>query len=157
LVLEVGTTLAEEFKRQAEAVLAAYPDVPRQWSVEGDAIRLTLPPLDRDGFSIEIVGGVDYLNLFAGGAHEVFDLRTDSAPEVAARVLGCVRDLLSPDMQLRELAAGGRPYRWIIEARAAEGWHPEIETGLLFFNYFGERTERIYQNRQLSGRLVAAS
>lgn len=69
--------------------------------------------------------------------------------------LGLVRDLLSPDMRVRELRAGRSAYRWFIEAFDGRTWKVEHMTGLLFWNYFGRRSEHIYQNAVLPGRLAA--
>jgi len=66
--------------------------------------------------------------------------------------LGLVRDLLSPGMRLRELRAAGRPYKWILEGRLSGQWHTEQTMALLIWNYFGVRSERIYQNAHLPER-----
>ena len=155
----MAASIAEEFRRQAEAVLVRHPGLRHEWAVEeGGALRLDFPADGPDGFPVQVLAGEGYANVFALGAHELFEAGGDEPPgEVAAAALGLVRDLLSPDMRLRELSAGGRPYKWILEARdAGGGWRAEHETGLVFFNYFGARAERVYQNRQLPGRLVAA-
>ena len=36
-----------------------------------------------------------------------------------------------------------------------ETWQLEAETGLLFFNFFGKRSEHVFQNHQLPGRRAA--
>ena len=63
------------------------------------------------------------------------------------------RDLLSSDMRIREQRAGRHGYRWHAERLEGGKWVVESTTGLLFWNYLGWRSERIYQNTQLPGRL----
>ena len=55
-------------------------------------------------------------------------------------------------MRLREFRAGGRPYRWILEARSPSGWEVHSTMGLLFWNYFARRSESVYQNDHLTAR-----
>jgi hypothetical protein len=69
------------------------------------------------------------------------------------QVLGLARDLLSPDMRLRQLVAGGAPYKWIVEYHDGTSWRPEFVHGLLIFNIFGRRSTQTFQNHQLRGRL----
>lgn len=63
-----------------------------------------------------------------------------------------MRDLLSPAMRLREICAGGNPYRWLLEAATNHGWRVEYKMGLLFWNFLGRRSERIYRNDHLPAR-----
>jgi hypothetical protein len=58
-------------------------------------------------------------------------------------------------MRLRTRHAGGRAYKWLLERVTGSEWRAEHVTGLLFFNYFGRRTETIRQNHQLSVRVDA--
>jgi hypothetical protein len=55
-------------------------------------------------------------------------------------------------MQLRERAAGGSPFRWILEAVSDGQWQREYEMALLVWNVLGRRSERIYQNFHLAAR-----
>ena len=67
--------------------------------------------------------------------------------------LGFARDLLSPDMRVREQLSDERGYRWNLERRQEGEWALESTTGLMFWNYFGRRSERFYQNQHPPGRL----
>ncbi len=136
--------------RQGESALESGPRVAHAWEA-GDV--LAFPAQSHDGFEVRIVPAGRELIVFTQGYHEHLSGKPSTIVEQA---LGLVRDLLSPDMRIRERRAGGSPYRWVLERRAATGWEREASTGLLFWNWFGRRSERIYQNHQLPGRLVAA-
>lgn len=106
---------------------------------------------------MEVEAHPDGLMLFARGVHVHFDEHHDprlhDAEELVDEALGLARDLLSPAMRIRELCAGGKPYRWVMEYSDGAGWRGEQETGLLVWNYLGRRSERVYQNHALPGRL----
>jgi hypothetical protein len=136
-----------ELRVQATSILAEHPEVVHQWSEDW----LVFPPASPDGFEVSIDPEPHGVIVFTGvGVH----VHVDGSPEEAVRdAIGLVRDLLSSDMRVRELRSGGQGYRWILERREASGWIGEAQTSLLFWNYFGQRSERIYQNSQLPGRL----
>lgn len=95
--------------------------------------------------------------LFTRGVHVHFDEHYDpefyDTEELVDEALGMARDLLSPDMRIRELRAGNKPYRWFMEHSDGTRWHAVHVTGLLFWNYLGRRSEHIYQNHTLPGRM----
>lgn len=146
--------LAVVLRRQAEEVLAAHPGLQHEWVDQGAIVTLKFSPVDRTGFEVAVQAGAGYLHVLMGRNHDSFDVGECGADEAVSCALALVRDLLSPDMRLREIRSSGAPYKWFVEARASEGWRCESETGLLFFNYFGRRSEHIFQNRQLPGRLA---
>ena len=111
---------------------------------------LRIPAVESDGFDIEVEANGDGLELRAGGAHFPLD-GADTSTSVRD-ALGLIRDLLTPAMRLRETLAGGRPYRWRLESLNDDRWETEHEMRLLLRNYFGSRSERIYQNRHLPSR-----
>ena len=93
----------------------------------------------------------DEVMVTAGGAHT--NASPDGKPdELAAHVLGYVRDLLSPAMRIRERLAGGQPFKWAIELKRDGTWETEEWVGLFFYNYFGKKSERTYQNSVLPER-----
>lgn len=137
----------DELHNQTERILLDHPDIPHTW--RGDA--LVFLTTEASGFEIRLHPEEHGIVVFAGlGLHEHFE---ESPAEAVRDALGLVRDLLSPDMRVRELRAGRFAYRWILERMAGDRWLPESETGLLFWNYFGKRSQRIYQNKALPGRL----
>ena len=55
-------------------------------------------------------------------------------------------------MRIREWLAGGKPRKWAFEVLDDGEWVTEESVGLLFFNIFGRRTEKVYQNTVLPVR-----
>jgi hypothetical protein len=121
------------FRRRVDDVLARRPEIRPAWSE--DRVELTLPRRRDDGFDVLVEIGNDEVIVHAGGAHE----HLDAAVEF-------VEALLSPDTRVRELRSGQSAYRWFVEARRGDAWHVVCENGLLFYNYFGKRSQRIYRN-----------
>ncbi|MFC1975965.1 hypothetical protein ACFLXQ_06170 [Chloroflexota bacterium] len=66
-------------------------------------------------------------------------------------VFGFLRDLLSNNMRLRELRSNGQPYRWVLEGWNGKDWIMESTTGLIIYNYFGRKSEHIFQNQMIEG------
>jgi len=138
-----------ELRAQSTSVVMATPEIPHLWR-EG---ALVFPSSRDGGFEITIQPEASGVVVFTDvGLHIHLDASPDEAVQDA---LGLVRDLLSPDMRIRELRAGGRGYRWLLERRESNGWLCEAKTGLFLWNYFGRRGERVYQNQQLPGRLAS--
>lgn len=138
---------AAELRSQGDRIATQYPEVACRW--HGD--ELVFPKTAEDGFEITLQpdsGGVVVLTDV--GLH----VHVDGVPAEAVQdALGPVCDLLTPDMRVVELRAGGCGYRWRMERLESGRWLVEAQTGVLFWNYFGRRSERTYQNRRLPGRL----
>lgn len=150
-VEQIATVLREE----AANVLASHPDLHHEWSDEGSVVTLRFPPVDTLGFEVAVHAGEGYLYVLMGRTHESFDVDPRQPKEAVVAALGLIRDLLTPNMRLRELRAGGKPYRWFVENYDGSTWQLEAETGLLLYNFFGTRSEHVFQNRQLSDRGAA--
>jgi hypothetical protein len=139
---------AAELQTQGAQIASEYPEVSCRW--QGD--ELVFPKADDDGFEIRLqpdAAGV--IVLTDVGLH----VHVEGDPEDAVRdALGLVRDLLSPDMRVVERRSGQHGYRWTLERLESGRWLGEARTGLLFWNYFGRRSEQIYQNRRFPGRLA---
>ena len=141
-----------------QASLANSPEVKHTWSIDADEDHciLDISPCSDTGFSIPIEVSPDEITVSMGGAHEHFYREGTSPEELAGSVLGLTRDLLSPAMRVREQRAGGSAFQWHVEALQEDGtWLAEAMTGLLFWNYFGKRSERIYRNDVLPSRVEA--
>jgi hypothetical protein len=142
--------------RRAEEVLEDHPGLGHVESDdEQESVTLTFPRQTEGGFDVIVEATPKEIILFANGAHVQFDRPYDEEnPETQVeKALGLARDLLSPAMRIRERCAGGKPYRWYIEYLDYMQWHAEHETGLLFWNYFGRRSEHIYRNYTLPNRI----
>ncbi len=147
--------LCRTFVRIAKEALSSRPEVEHTWSIDADEDHciLDIPPCSDTGFSITVEVFPAEITVSMQGPHEHFPLDSD-AEELVRSVLGLIRDLLSPAMRLRELRAGGSPYCWHVEMLQEDGtWQTEFTTGLVFWNYFGRRSERIYQNDVLPSRV----
>lgn len=141
-------TYRHELRTQADLILVNNPALGHSWQTNGE---LVFPPKGPDGFEVRLKpDSHGVIVLTDVGFHEHFEGSPEQAVESA---LGLVRDLLSPDMRVREQRANGSGYRWILERRDGQDWKSESRTGLLLWNYLGRRGERIYQNRHLPGRL----
>jgi hypothetical protein len=146
-------TLCQSFVHQAKEALSHYPQIKHEWSINADKGHciLNIPEESDSGFPITVQVRPKEIIIMAGGAHTNLDL--DGNPDdLAAHALGFVRDLLSPEMRIRERLAGGKPYKWIFELYQDGHWIAEEWCGLFFWNYIGKRTEKIYQNRILPAR-----
>ncbi|HKG95027.1 MAG TPA: hypothetical protein VKA84_24130 [Gemmatimonadaceae bacterium] len=144
--------LRHELESQGRALLAAHPGLAHRWDEIPDGVRLVVPATGADAFEVAVQahehGG---LQVSGVGFHTHFDWQTTAA-EAVRDALGLVRDLLGPGMRVRELRAGDRPYRWELQAFDGQGWRTEEVTAQLVWNYFGQRSERIYRNVALPAR-----
>jgi len=127
--------------------------VKHAWSIDADQDHciLNIPKQCDGGFRITVEVRPDEVMVTAGGAHT--NAGPDGKPEeLASHVLGYVCDLLSPAMRIREFLAGGNPYKWAIELYRDGKWETEEWVRLIFYNYFGRKTEATYQNTLLPAR-----
>ncbi|NLH18332.1 MAG: hypothetical protein GX455_17290 [Phycisphaerae bacterium] len=145
--------LCREFVRQARSFFESYPQIKHTLSVDDDEDHciLDIPEETPDGFPVTVEVEPEQITVYALGAH------TSEGPEgnpvdFVARTLGFVQDLLGPNMRVREVCAGGKPHKWGIEILQNGQWQTEEWTGLIFWNYFGKKSERIYMNRILPAR-----
>ena len=74
----------------------------------------------------------------------IFDQIEDTESTVAD-VLGLIGDLLCEDMRLLISFWGARPYRWTTEQFDGTKWVRDHTGGLLFWNYFGRRSQNSYK------------
>jgi hypothetical protein len=140
-----------ELRAQANRVLESHVGLPHTWQEDGE---LRFAASSAGGFEVVLQPDSAGIIVFTSiGFHEHCEGPVAQAVQDA---LGLTRDLLSPDMRIREQLAGARPYRWHLERRHAAGWAIESTSGSLFWNYFAHRSERIYQNHHLPGRLEAS-
>jgi len=151
------SNLCRDFVQAAKAALSETPQITHSWAIAANEARcsLLIPKTNEDGFDVTVEASLDGIVVFAAGAHEHFDIPESTHQERIVAALGLVRNLLSPHMRIRELRAGKSAYRWHLEALHNNEWQTEGFTGLLFWNYFAKRSERILQNTTLPGRLAS--
>ncbi len=146
-------TLCRAFITEGMEILSGRLEVQHEWSIDQneDHCILNIPKQTDDGFDIRVEVCPDQITVYGEGTHRHFDFT--GSLEIVDSAFGLARDLLSPHMRIRELRAAGSPYRWFMESFQSDRWFVEQSTGLFFWNYFGQRSERILQNRILEGRL----
>ncbi len=144
-------TLCRAFVKTAKEILANYPNIRHEWSIDDDNDHciLDIPRQSETGFNITIETFPSEIIVSADGPHHHFDDVKDIKATVD-NVLGLVRDLLSPAMRIREIVSNGRPYKWHLESQQHGQWIIENTTGLFsIFALLGKKSERIYQNNIL--------
>ena len=149
-------TLSKIFTRFAKDALSQHPQIKHSWSINDelkDQCKLEIPKQNDKGFDILVNVSLHEIRVFAKGIDFVHFSIVDNFEEAVIDLLGLIRDLLSPHMRIRELRAGNSAYRWYMESFRNRKWIVEQTTGLLFWNFFGKRSEKIYQNSTLEGRL----
>jgi len=88
--------------------------------------------------------GVDEFILHTGPLHShVLRDTGDSDEEFVKEQFYHIRSLLSPLARIVERRSNSKPYKWTLEFRHGE---PGETMGLIFFNYFGRRSQRYLQN-----------
>jgi hypothetical protein len=145
--------LPESFRRYGTTVLARNPEVAHEWSTEPDSCDLSIPARSPNGFDIRFEIDPNAVTLYWGNWHTRFE-PTDTVVE---DLFGLLRDMLSPDMRVRELCASSNPYRGFLESYDGTRWSTEHEMALIFWNYFGKRSVRTYSNSVLPGRMSKAN
>lgn len=146
-------TLPEAVRRYGTAVLAKYPEIVHAWFAEPGSCDLSIPASHTNGFDIRLSAEPDAITLHWGNWHTRFE-PTAGTDTLVEAVFGLLRDMLSSDMRIRELCAGHNPYRGFLESYDGSRWSREKEMGLIFWNYFAERSVRTYSNSTLPGRMV---
>jgi hypothetical protein len=142
-----NSALCRSFVEYGKRLFAKHPELLHSWKIDDDEDHciLDIPKRADNGFGITVGVAADEISLFCEGFHEHYPLEGD--PDTFANhYIGFLYDLLTPLMRLREHLAGESPYKWALECLEGDIWRPERTTGLLFFNYLGRRSERIYQN-----------
>jgi hypothetical protein len=149
------TDLLGSFQRYGRSVLASSPEIVHQWSKKSDSCELRIPASSPNGFDIRLEVSAHTVTLGWGRWHTPFELDAEIETFVE-NLFGLLRDMLSPDMRIRELWTWPFPYRGFLESFDGTRWSVEQETGLILWNYLGKRSVRIYSNSVLPGRMSMA-
>ena len=144
--------LPESFQRYGTAILAKNPEIAHQWSTASDGLRLSMPSSGPNGFDIECEIAAEAITLCWGNWHTRFE-PTAGNDALVESLFGLIRDMLSPDMRLREFRAGSAPYRGHLQSFDGTCWSTEQEMSLIFWNYFGRRSVQTYSNAIRPGRM----
>ena len=145
--------LPDSFRRYGTTVFSRNPEIVHVWSLEPNRCELSIPARSENGFDIRFEIDLNAVTLYWGNWHTRFE----STDRLVEDLFGLLRDMLSPDMRVRELCANSNPYRGFLESYDGSRWSTEYEMGLIFWNYFGKRSVRTYSNTILPGRLSKAN
>src|SRR5689334_1327969 len=101
--------LPESFRHYGTTVLARNPEIAHEWCIEPDGCGLSIPALSPDGFDIQFEAEQGAVTLYWGSWHTRFE-PTAGVDRLIEDLFGLLRDMLSPEMRVRELYAGPHPY-----------------------------------------------
>ena len=140
------------FEQHASEILASHPELRTKWeATKTGGRRLTIYKQDESGFDVVVDAETYGLYPYAGDWHgSAWDLN-GNCEELCKGFMGFIRSLLCDDSRLKVSYAGSWPYKFVL-TYPIEGGFESSETGLFFFDYFGKRTTRIFQNRHLPPR-----
>ncbi len=142
------------FKRLVAESLESYQHIRYEWeNDENNALSLRILKQNEDGFDVSIYLDNNEITLYTvGGHHEHYSFEESESPEQHIKnILGLVRDLLSNKTRIILKLAGSKVYKVITQAWNGKQWLDEDTSGVLFFNYFGQRSEKILQNNLVDG------
>ena len=149
-------SLSDTFFALASERFASYPSVRHTWSgPERSGKRvLELPSEAESGFTVRVDCEPYGLYVYAGDWHGApFECGPDAATleTTAEDCLGFIRTLLCEDSSLEVAYSSNKPFRWALSYPTDVGVQRE-EVGLFFYNYFGSRSKRVFQNKLLPSR-----
>lgn len=113
--------------------LSVYPNL--KYGRVGN--RLEIEKVNPSGFPLTFVEESDGFTVYFGQNHWHFDEEGEALDYLAFG--------LSVKCRVRELIRGF-PYKWIVEQEDHGEWKPMNVMGLLFFQFWRKRTEKVYQN-----------
>ncbi len=144
------------FEKYAKEILAKSPEIETEWEIRngGDKKILTIKKLDSSGFDVvaecETYGLYPFAGEWHGSAWELWP-GDETLLDLCEQFMGFVRSLLCEDSKLEVRFSGSKPYKWVLTYPIEEGTEFQ-ETGLFFYNYFGKKSSKVFQNKHLSRR-----
>lgn len=94
--------LPESFRQYGAAVLARNSEIVHKWNVESDGCSLSIPAVSPNGFDIRFEIERGAITLYWGNWHTRFE-PTAGVDKLIEDLFGLLRDMLSPDMRVREV------------------------------------------------------
>lgn len=143
------------FKKIATEFLESHPQLKYEWKEQdqGNIWGLSIFKIEENGFDVWL--GFDGHDIYFSAGHvhhsEFWLNEKEPLESEIRKFLGFIRDLLSNKMRIIEKYAGKIAYKVLVQAWDGQKWKTEDTFGLLFFNYLGKRSEKIYQNNILEG------
>ena len=144
------------FENYVTEILANLPELEIEWETlnGGDKKRLKIKKSDPSGFDViaecETYGLYPFAGEWHGPAWELWP-GNETLLDLCEQFMGFIRSLLCSDSKLEVKYAGGSPYKWVLTYPTEEGTEFQ-EIGLFFYNYFGRRTSKVFQNHHLPSR-----
>ena len=137
-------------RNACRAALERHPALPHEWIEDDERTGLRIPSSGPGGFDVQIAAVEGGIQLRAGSFHTHFDEHpATAAPDAVSLMMG----LLGPGMRLRERRINGKLRSCSVEVAVESGWAVRETFGLIFWNPFGRRSEKLYQNHHLPSAL----
>ncbi len=153
--MSVPSSKADVFVSTAENALKQHSQLSWNWRTERKTTILTIPRQSDSGFEVGVRCEAFGLYPLAGDWHGMpwdFNAPKTSIQNQCDACMKFILYLLTPDSRLRVITSNGKPFRWLVEYFEENKWKLHEEMGLLFYNYFGKRSEFILQNNHLPPR-----
>lgn len=114
--------------------LKKYPEL--RFEKTNDSVKIF--PLTPDGFEVSIFQDSHECIVSFEGWHEHFSSEDEA--------LNCLVWGLTPACRLVISMRGNAAHKWTVQSLEDNQWKDVGTTGLLFFNYFGRKSQKILQN-----------
>ncbi len=143
-----------DFYQFADSLLSKEATLTYSWNEEKSEV--TIPRENSDGFDITIGEDSEQIYLLTNcGYHDHWHSEMfESLEEAYETVFGLVRDLLSNAMRVLEKRSNDSAYCWQLQINENGCWKTESKTSLLFWNYFGKKSEVVFSNNTLPKRAL---
>ena len=140
------------FEQMTKEFLDYHPQLDYQWISNNKILGVKIYKKDSMGF--DVFWGINKNEIYyCAGDHHHSSLLFNS--ENSTFLFGMLRDLLSKNMRILEKHAGNSVYKVIVQAWDGKSWVNEDISALIFFNYFGKRSEKIFQNNIIKGYCIS--
>lgn len=146
--------MKEKFHNYISDCIKNEKSIDYEW--KKDNTEIIFKKKDENGFDVIVRLENDIIYLGSEkNYHEHFHIKQFKDIEKTIEfVMGLVRDMLSKNMRIKEISSNGKSYKYLLQQFHKNKWETESSDGLLFWNYFGKRSERIYSNDILPPREI---
>gem|GEM_PF-2354391 len=146
--------LIDAFKKTQKRFSEEYPEIEISIDYTGDCHTLSIKDKSENGYSIYVDIFDDELIFHCDHFHQhIYQPKEMNTEDYVNHVFGMVYDYLTTNVRMIEKRANDKPYQWTIEIKERNEWREDQTNGLIFYNYFGKKSERIYQNDLLPPRM----
>ena len=130
-------------------ILGRFPEVEVHWDDTRRGRKLTIYRQEDTGFDVVVEAETYGLYPYAGNWHGApWDPEDEYWAELCEEFMGFIFSLLCEDSRLEVRYSGEHPYKWKLIYPVEEASLSET-TYTLFFNYFGLKSTRVFQNHHL--------